>query len=137
MIEISSKLEDQLFDLFFLEQKMKPLGYVIGGNWDYDSGSFDYKMDDELGYQFLRLPFEAVNGQLDADNVTVKFKRPFLPSHKYQIGLDDDVHVGNFSSAFNQFQEPQDKDATFPEKYIDNGKRLVKELETLLINEQK
>lgn len=137
MIEIPSKLENEVFHLYYLEQKMKPLGYVIGGNWDYDSGSFDYKIADKVGYQFLRLPFTAVDGALDVNNVTVQFKRPFLLSHKYQIGLDDDVHVGNFSSTFNQFQEPQDKDATFPEKYIDLGKELVKELEELLINEQK
>ncbi|MBM7605467.1 hypothetical protein JOC75_003490 [Metabacillus crassostreae] len=134
MIEIPSKIENQSFQLYFLEQKLKPLGYDIGGNWDYDHGSFDYKIDSEVGYQFLRVPFEAVDGQLDSHNTTVKIGRPFLLSHKYQIGLDDHVHIGNFSASFDQFQEPQDKDATFPEEYIDLGKALVKELEAELIN---
>ncbi len=52
MIEIPSALEGKTFLLNVLEQELKPLGYVIGGNWDYDHGSFDYKMADDVGYQF-------------------------------------------------------------------------------------
>lgn len=132
MIELSSKLEGKHYNLYFLEQKLKPMGYVIGGNWDYDHGAFDYKIDDEAGYQFLRLPFTAVDGQLDSSGVTVKLERPFLLSHKYQIGLDDNAFTGNMSASFNQFSEPQDPDATFPEKYVETGKRLVKEIEEVL-----
>jgi hypothetical protein len=134
MIEIPSRLEGQTFRLFKLEQELKPLGYTIGGNWDYDHGSFDYKIDDEFGYQFLRVPFEAVDGQLDSHGTTVKLGRPYLLSHKYQIGLDDNVHVGNLGGSLNQFSEPQDPDAQFPEKYINVGKALVKELEATLLD---
>ncbi|MBD1382565.1 YugN-like family protein [Metabacillus arenae] len=134
MIEIPSKLEGQSFKLYHLETELKPIGYEIGGNWDYDHGYFDYKMDDEVGYQFLRVPFKAVDGQLDSENASVKLGRPFLLSHVYQIGVDDNVHVGNGSATLNQFAEPQDKDATFPEKYIDIGKALVKELEAVLLD---
>jgi hypothetical protein len=132
MIEVPSKIEGKQFDLYKLEQKLKPIGYSIGGNWDYDHGAFDYKLDDEVGYQFLRVPFTAVDGQLDARNCTVEMGRPFLLSHKYQIGLDDHADAGAFSGTVNQFQEPVDKDASFPEQYVDNGKRLVEELEMLL-----
>jgi len=134
MIEIPSRLEGQVFRLYTLEQELKPLGYTIGGNWDYDHGSFDYKIDDEVGYQFLRVPFEAVDGQLDSDGTSVKIGRPFLLSHKYQRGLDDNVHDDNLESIINQFSEPQDPDASFPEKYIDLGKALVKELEDRLLD---
>jgi len=134
MIEIPSRLEGQVFRLYTLEQELKPLGYTIGGNWDYDHGSFDYKIDDEVGYQFLRVPFEAVDGQLDSDGTSVKIGRPFLLSHKYQRGLDDNVHDDNLESIINQFSEPQDPDASFPKKYIDLGKALVKELEDWLLD---
>lgn len=134
MIEVRSRLEGQTFQLYDLEQTLKPLGYNIGGNWDYDHGSFDYKIDSEVGYQFLRIPFTSVDGQLDSRNTTVKLGTPFLLSHKYQIGLDDHVHIGNFSASFDQFQEPVDKDATFPKRYIDLGKALVKELEAELLD---
>ena len=134
MIEIPSALEGKTFRLYKLEQELKPLGYTIGGNWDYDHGSFDYKIDDRVGYQFLRVPFEAIDGQLDSDGTTVKLGRPFLLSHKYQLGLDDHVHDDNLESLINQFSEPQDPDATFPEKYIDLGKALVRELEDRLLD---
>jgi YugN-like family len=132
MIEIHSKLEGQSFGLYDLEQKLKPIGYSIGGNWDYDHGSFDYKMDSEAGYQFLRVPFKSIDGQLDSHNTTVQIGTPYLLSHKYQIGLDDHAKSGNFSASFNQFQEPQDKDATISEELIDKGKALVRELEEML-----
>jgi hypothetical protein len=134
MIEIPSRLEGKTFPLYKLEQLLKPLGYTIGGNWDYDHGSFDYKIGDEAGYQFLRVPFEAIDGQLDSHGTTVKLGRPFLLSHKYQIGIDDHADGGNLGAAFNQFAEPQDPDATFPEKYIDVGKALVKDLENHLLD---
>jgi hypothetical protein len=134
MIEIPSKLEGQTFKLYTLEQQLKPLGYVIGGNWDYDRGSFDYKMADDAGYQFLRIPFIAVDGQLDSNGVTVELGKPYLLSHQYQSGLDDHAHVGSMNASVNQFSEPEDPDATFPEKYISSGKALVKELEQRLID---
>jgi len=135
MIPIPSKIEGLENELYQFELQLKELNYVIGGNWDYDHGYFDYKIDDEVGYQFLRVPFQAVDGQLDSHGTKVKLGRPFLLSHKYQIGVDDDhdSNIGNFSASFNQFQEPQDPDAQFPQKYVDLGKALVQELEAVLI----
>lgn len=133
MIPITSEIEDKSFQLVDLEHKLKPLGYVIGGDWDYDHGYFDYKIEDEGGYQFLRVPFAAVDGQLDSNGATVKIGKPFLLTHKYQRGLDDHADAGDFSGLTNQFSEPQDPDAQVPGKYIDIGKSLVEELEDVLL----
>ncbi|MGJ7920078.1 YugN-like family protein [Neobacillus sp. LXY-4] len=136
MIEIPSKIEGEQIDLYQLEQELKPIGYSIGGNWEYDHGFFDYKMNDEhSSYQFLRIPFHAVDGQLDSRNCTVEIGRPFLLSHVYQANLDDHVHVDNSNASFNQFQEPVDKDASFPDQYVDKGKALVQVLEEILMND--
>ncbi|MFT4413010.1 YugN-like family protein [Fredinandcohnia humi] len=134
MIPIPSKLEGQTFQLYKLEQALKPLGYAIGGNWDYDHGYFDYKIAAENGYQYLRIPFGAVDGQLDEDGAVVEIARPFLLSHQIQAGTDDDAVIGNFSAAINQFQEPEKPDAKFPSKYVDIGKSLVEELEAALLD---
>ena len=134
MIPVPSKVEGQVFSLYDLEQRLKPIGYVIGGNWDYDHGSFDYEIDDRVGYQFLRVPFSVVNGQLDDKEATVQLGEPFLLSHKYQRGLDDNVHVGNKTASFDQFSEPVDPDAEFPSEYVDTGKELVQELERTLLS---
>ncbi|UQD53157.1 hypothetical protein C0971_14855 [Bacillus methanolicus] len=133
MYEISSRIEGKHFELYKLEQLLKPLGYSIGGNWDYDHGSFDYKIDDEAGYQFLRIPFRAIDGQLDSHGCTVMVGRPYLLSHIYESGLDDHAIVGNTFASFNQFSEPVDKDAGFPETYVNIGKSLVNELESVLL----
>ncbi|MBM7554855.1 YugN-like family protein [Thalassobacillus pellis] len=133
MIPVPSKLVGEVFTLADLERQIKPLGYQIGSNWDYDHGYFDYKIADEVGYQFLRVPFEAKQGSLDSFGTTVEIKQPFLLSHKYQRGLDDHVHLGNFKASFDQFQEPQDPDAEFPEEYVEIGRELVRELENKLL----
>jgi hypothetical protein len=132
MIELSSKIEGQHYQLYKLEQLLKPLGYSIGGGWEYDHGYFDYKIDDEVGYQFLRIPFQSIDGQLDSRGATVQLGKPFLLSHKYQIGVDDHASAGAMSGSFNQFQEPQDPDASVSEEYVHTGKELVKELENVL-----
>ncbi|USK69738.1 YugN-like family protein [Peribacillus asahii] len=133
MIEVSSELEGKTFSLWDLEQKLKPLGYVIGGNWDYDHGSFDYLINNKDGYQFLRLPFQAVDGTLDRDGTKVKLLRPYLLAHQYEGNLDNEGNIGNFSASFNQFAAPEDSDADFPEKYISYGKSLVQDVEKALL----
>jgi hypothetical protein len=132
MIEIPSQLEGKHFDLYKLEQILKPIGYTIGGNWDYDHGAFDYKMNSNDGYLYLRLPFSAVDGQLDSRNCTVELGRPYLLNHVYQEGLDDHAHVDNSSAAFNQFQEPVDEDGRISENIQEVGKTIVQNLETVL-----
>jgi len=130
--EINSTIEGKEFNLHKLEQLMKPKGYVSGGNWEYDRGFFDYKMADDDGYQFLRIPFTAVWGELDTPGVVVKLGTPFVLSHVYQKGLDDHADSSNMSASFNQFSEPEDPDGSLDEKYIQMGKDLVNELETIL-----
>ncbi|KAB2334694.1 hypothetical protein F7731_13030 [Cytobacillus depressus] len=134
MIEIPSEIDGKSFDLYKLEQKLKPIGYAIGGNWDYEKGYFDYKIDNEEGYQFLRVPFTAIDGQLDERGCTVRLGRPFLLSHLYEDGLDDHAQSAVFSGSFNQFSEPVEKDAHVSDQYLNQGKSLVKELEAVLLS---
>lgn len=135
MIKLSSQLEGKTFALYELETVMKPMGYDISGNWDYDHGYFDYKIDDADGYQFLRVPFRAVEGQLDSNGAVVQLQRPFLLSHQYQDEVDDEGIIGNISASFNQFQEPKNPDAEFPQNYVGLGKSLVHDLEKKLLDQ--
>ncbi|MFD1707813.1 YugN-like family protein [Siminovitchia sediminis] len=132
MIHIDSSIEGRRFNLHKLEQLLKPKGYTIGGNWDYDRGFFDYKMANDEGYQFLRVPFTAVEGQLDMNGAVVELGKPFVLNHVYQRGLDDHVDVGNVTASVNQFSEPEDPDGSVDEEYVKQGKELVQSLETLL-----
>ncbi len=116
---------------------MKPLGYSIGGNWDYDKGCFDYKIDEEDGYQFLRVPFTAVDGELDVPGVIVRLETPYILSHVYQDELDDNVNALTAgTSGFDRFAEPKDPDGDVKVSILILGKVLVQELERhfLMVN---
>lgn len=134
MIEVPSQLENQTYKLIDLENKLKPIGYVIGGGWEYDHGCFDYKFEDDGCYLFVRLPFTAVEGEeLDVKGVHVTMGRPFLLAHQYKQGLDDHVHDPN--PIFNQFSEPADPDASFPQQWVETGKEYVREAEQIIMND--
>ncbi|MCM3718731.1 YugN-like family protein [Fictibacillus phosphorivorans] len=133
MKPIKSKLENEFIALNEAEDVLKKMGFSYGGNWDYDHGYFDYKLDDEVGYTFLRIPFIAVEGELDRRDTTIQMGEPFLLAHKYQIGLDDHAEAGNISGSVNQFAEPQDPDATIDKKWIGIAKELVQKVEAQLL----
>lgn len=135
LIPIQSNLEGRTYALYKLEEIMKPLGYSIGGNWDYEEGCFDYKIDEEDGYQFLRVPFTAVDGELDVPDVVVRLGTPYILSHVYQDELDDHVNTLTAgTSGIDQFAEPKDPDGDVKRKYIDIGKVLMQELEKHFTN---
>ncbi|OLO28629.1 hypothetical protein BTR23_17065 [Alkalihalophilus pseudofirmus] len=132
MIELNSAIENKQFKLQHLEEKLKPLGYIIGGNWDYDHGYFDYKIDaDEDKYLYLRVPFKAVDGEIDQKGVKVELGKPFLLNHDYKDDLDDNVM--EYNSLMNQFAEPEQKDAPFPKEMVATGQSLIQELEATLL----
>ncbi|QWU47446.1 MULTISPECIES: YugN-like family protein [Bacillus] len=134
MIPIQSNLEGRTYALYKLEEVMKPLGYSIGGNWDYDKGCFDYKIDEEDGYQFLRVPFTAVNGELDVPEVIVRLETPYILSHVYQDELDNEVNTLAAGTSLDQFAQPKDPDGDVKRKYVNIGKVLVQELEKHFFN---
>ncbi|MFS0780377.1 YugN-like family protein [Bacillus sp. 1P06AnD] len=136
MKEIPSRLTGKQYNLLFLEKQLKPLGYSIGGGWDYDHGYFDYKLAEVPGYVFLRLPVQAVRGELDERGVSVRIGTPFVLGHQYQSGIDTDfADAGPITAVFNQFAEPVEKDSGFDSQFIALAKALVSELEQLLLGE--
>ena len=135
LIPIHSNLEGRTYALYKLEEIMKPLGYSIGGNWDYDKGCFDYKIDEEDGYQFLRVPFTAIDGELDVPGVIVRLGTPYILSHVYQDELDDHVNTLTAgTSGMDQIAEPKDPYGDVKRKYINIGKVLMQELERHFTN---
>ncbi|HET7615965.1 MAG TPA: YugN-like family protein [Bacillales bacterium] len=134
MIVLESKLEGIQKKLIELEDALKPLGYTIGGNWSYDHGCFDYKINEQDGYLFLRIPFAARDGALDRRGVEVEIGKPYLLNHKYEPGLDQEVGKGVMSGFTNQFQEPEDKDDDIPERYAETGRDLLRDAEDSVLS---
>ncbi|MEC5424903.1 YugN family protein [Virgibacillus sp. C22-A2] len=134
MVPLDSKIEQKIYSLYVLEELLKPEGFVIGSNWDYDNGHFDLKIDDKGIYYYLRIPFYAVAGSLDYPGVTVRLEKPFLLAHQYQGENDVEGPMpGTAGSLINQFQTPIDPDADVPDEYIAIGKELVQKIESLIL----
>ncbi|MFU0788491.1 YugN family protein [Cerasibacillus sp. JNUCC 74] len=133
MIPLESKLADRTYLLYELEKKLKPQGFVIGSNWEYDHGYFDIKLDDRGTYFFLRIPFETVAGSLDSPGVTVRLQQPFLLGHQYQRANDKDSGNGAIQGLVNQFQSPTDPDTAIPDQYVMMGKECLNKVEALLL----
>ncbi|KIL46870.1 hypothetical protein KP77_24380 [Jeotgalibacillus alimentarius] len=132
MHTFQSSIEGMEFPLILLEDRLKKEGYVIGGNWEYDHGSFDLLLEQQGDYLYLRLPFEAEGGELDKDDSTVRMLQPFLLSHQYDPDRDQDASSGAVSAAFNQFQSPEDQDAPLTPEQIEHGSAALERAEKLL-----
>ncbi len=88
-----------------------------------------------MGINFLRVPFTAVDGELDVPGVVVRLETPYILSHVYQDELDDNVNTLTAgTSGMDQFAEPKDPDAEVKRKYINIGKVLMRELEKHFLN---
>ncbi|UOQ46071.1 YugN-like family protein [Halobacillus salinarum] len=138
MIPLSSSITGEVYAFSDIEQELHPLGFRLSDNWDYEHGYFDYKIDSQDGYHFLRIPFSVTAGSLDSpyDSSLVRVEEPFLLAHIYQDGLDDHVREGNFRAAFDQFQEPKDKDGHVPERYVNIGRELIENVEQALTSKR-
>ncbi|AXF55047.1 YugN family protein [Salicibibacter kimchii] len=133
MYELPSKISGLEMSAKDMERQLRPLGYVMGGGWEYDHGYMDYKMaDEDDGYQFLRIPFFATDGEVGSGNETVELGTPFLLSHKFEAGINQEAGPV-FSALWNQFSSPEEKDAYVDEHYVQEGKSLVRELEETLL----
>ncbi|MBO8156723.1 MAG: hypothetical protein H0Z32_09700 [Bacillaceae bacterium] len=134
MRRIESALKNQVFSLEELEKKLKPLGFDIGGGWEYDHGFFDYQLQQEKTYFFLRIPFTAEIGQLDEQGVQVRIGQPFVLGHQFQTGIDEEGQTGNFSASLNQFQDPVDQDTSVPERFMEKGQQVLEAAEQALLS---
>ncbi|TFE03752.1 YugN family protein [Jeotgalibacillus salarius] len=132
MHKFQSSIEGKEFPLVLLEDRLKKEGYVIGGGWEYDHGYFDLLLSQQGEYLYLRLPFEAEGGELDKDDSTVRMLQPFLLSHQYDPDRDQDASSGAVSAAFNQFQSPENKDASLSPEQIEHGQATLNRAEKLL-----
>jgi hypothetical protein len=133
MVIISSQLEGMQMQYREVEKILQQDGWVIGGNWEYGGGSFDYVFEKDPSYRTVRLPFRTLVGNLDGGNPIIEFQSPYLLVHEYQDGLDDHVQVGVFSSLVNQFSEPMNKDAEVTSEDVEIGEEIIKKTEENLI----
>lgn len=132
MIQINSGIENQLFAFDDLENILKRLQFVIGGNWEYDHAFFDYKLEsDDEKYVYLRIPVSTEIGNLDEAGAQVRIGKPLVLAHRFESGIDHDGPQR--AGMLNQFQTPEEKDADVDEIYIEQAKEIIKQVEQALL----
>lgn len=106
--------------------------FHLGGNWDYDHGSFDRILaEDGEATVYLRVPFDVMEGELDAPEAKVVFGTPYVIKHVAQADTTLNEE-GLDSGLLNQFQKPADPDAPLDAKWVEEGRRVVEEVARML-----
>ncbi|OES43901.1 YugN family protein [Domibacillus iocasae] len=117
MLKLHTELEGKKAYFGDVRDMFKDLGYDLGGNWEYDQGSFDGILWRESGETiYIRLPFTVLKGALDEYDAWIEFHPPFVIKHVVNIGLEKDEHSLVTASGFNQFQDPVDPDGQIKNK---------------------
>jgi hypothetical protein len=134
MIPISSVLESR--EKHFLETKelLESQQFTLGGNWEYDGGSFDRSLD-EASKVWLRIPFDVITGHIDMDDTdteaTIKLGTPYVLKHLYREGNDPEASVRVVGALFDQFQSPSDPDAEVESQWVEQARKTMNEVEQL------
>jgi hypothetical protein len=133
LIALQSKLTDREMDYVELKDQLERHWFSLSGNWDYMQGSFDRRLDGEAQTVWLRIPFEAVHGQIDPDQpqpgTRVKIGQPYVLKHVYHIGDDHTAHFYTLGALVNQFQSPTDPDGEVTPSFVMEAQGLLEEVE--------
>lgn len=134
MQSIPSSLTSQEQEFVIVQNGLSEHGFSLGGNWDYDHGSFDCALD-EAHKVWLRLPFDVTNGNLDSEtqenDAKIRFGEPYVLKHIYNEGVDKEAQPGVFGAVISQFSDPVDPDAKIESHWIDEAKRKLREVEAI------
>ncbi|MBP1154376.1 MULTISPECIES: YugN family protein [unclassified Paenibacillus] len=132
MIPLESTLVNRKENFDQVRNYLHEHEFALGGNWDYEHGSFDRYLD-ESHLVWLRIPFQVIHGVLDGDSdstdAIVQIGTPFVLKHVYNEGLDKEAQMRVTGALIDQFQEPLDKDAQVEDKWVDQANSLLNELE--------
>lgn len=133
MKQMDSKITSMEGKFAACQQQLEGHNFSLGGNWDYNHGSFDRALDDEHKV-WLRLPFSVIAGELDSESANqetiIKFDQPYVLKHLYNEGLDPSADATRLAGLINQFQDPVDADAPIEEKWMKEATRLLREIES-------
>ena len=138
MIEIPSRLTNTITNYVYAHHQLGSHGFIVGGNWDYKHGYFDYLMDSGNKSNYIRIPFTTIKGSIEDKNGVIRFGTPYLLSYEAKTGAQfymnhhpysDECEVDNYSN-------PSDNMYTGDsglERYLDLGRAIVNEAEIAVL----
>ncbi|GGF11947.1 hypothetical protein GCM10010954_08240 [Halobacillus andaensis] len=83
-------IEGLVVDLQPLTQIMENNGFILGGSWDYERVTYDYKVsapEKNVTY-YIRIQGYAVEGDVDRGNAVIQLVTPLLGKHYYPHGVE-------------------------------------------------
>ena len=71
-----------------LHNTMNKHGLVLGGHWDYERMTFDFKYEVPEGIYYLRFPAYSIEGDVGARAATLQLMEPYMGKHYYPTGIE-------------------------------------------------
>jgi hypothetical protein len=134
MHTIPSSLTSQVKDYVSARNDLSEHGFGLGGNWEYDHGSFDCALD-EANKVWLRLPFDVTIGNLDSEkqenDAKIQFGQPYVLKHVYNEGLDQEAQPRAIGALMDQFSDPVDPDDEIESRWIDKARQKLNTVESI------
>lgn len=101
-----------------LTELMERNGFILGGAWDYERVTYDYKMnapEKNITY-YIRIQGYAIEGDVDRGDAVIRLMTPLLGRHYYPHGVEYGEQEG-FSSGIieratklvSKIKEPAEK----------------------------
>jgi hypothetical protein len=138
MIPIQSTLTEREFEYATMKDYLQRYGFTLGGNWDYDHGSFDKQLDGEAQKVWLRIPFDVARGELDSEreglDTLIRFGTPYVLKHLYNEGSDPEASFHTYGALLDQFQTPIDADASVEDNWVIRARQVMAEVEHSLLH---
>ena len=83
MVFENSGLETMVISQDILQDTMNKNGLVLGGSWDYERMTFDFKYEVPEGIYYLRMPGYTLEGDVGANNAILQLMDPYMGKHYY------------------------------------------------------
>src|SRR5699024_12232834 len=94
------------------------LPILLGGSWDYERMTFDFKYEVPEGIYYLRMPGYTLEGDVGANNAILQLMDPYMGKHYYPTGIEYGA------------------DEHFPDRIVDHAvekiRNVVKDLKALV-----
>lgn len=88
------EIHNTTIDLNIFQEMLEKLNFVCEGGWDYERIIYDYKFQDEDNTYYLRIPAQAIHGDIGSGHALLEILTPFIGKHYYPHGLeygDDEI----------------------------------------------
>src|SRR5699024_3511748 len=104
-------IDNKVVDILPLNHIMGKHAFILGESWDYDRGTYDYKINSQeknVTY-FIRIQGEAIEVDVDKKDAVIKLKTQLLGKHYYHQGVE------------------YGEDENFPKNFVERATKLVSE----------